>query len=146
MADDSNQLGKNLKKNQQEADFANKRTKAIIPQIERVRDVLDKVIYFELEFEQKREGHRVLLDIDFMPPPKSGCCADCSCSVCEFYAAGYTETLFKTTYGYVPGTVHVFKNEFESTEFEETSPELGHVTVWSHNDEATVICYVYLTC
>ena len=146
MPDDSNQLGKNLRKNKEDAERALKRGSAINPQLERVRDVLDKEIPFELEFVQERDGNRVLLDIDFMPPPKTGCCADCSCSVCEFYAKGYTENLFKTTYGYVPGTVHVFKNEIPSTEFEETDPVRGHVTVWSHNDEATVICYVYLTC
>lgn len=146
MVDNSNQLGKNLKKNNDDATRANKRVKTIIPQIERVRDVLDAKIPFELEFAQIFDAHRVLLDLEFMPPPKTGCCADCSCSVCEFFSGGTTETVFQVTYGYVPGTVHVFKNEFESTEFTETDPAKGTVTVWAHNKENVVICYIYNTC
>jgi len=146
MSDNLNQLGKSLNKNRDIADTALRKDRPIIPQIERVRDTMDPEIPFTLEFEQKFDGHRVLLDLVFLPPPKTGCCADCSCSICEFFDGGVTETLYLTTYAYIPDTVHVFKNNIEITTFEETDPALSQVTVWAHNNENIVICYVYDVC
>lgn len=143
--DNLNQLGKQLNENRDVADTALSKNKPIIPQIERTRDVMDYTVPFEMEFRTQREGHRVTLDLNFMPPPKTGCCADCVCTICEFFAGGITETLYQVTYAYVPGTVHAYKNN-APTPFQETDPTLGRVTVWAQNDSDVVICYVYDTC
>jgi len=143
--DNVNQLGKNLGKNKKTADRAVKKSGPIVPQIERVRDTMDFEIPFEMEFHVQKVGP-ILLSLTFYPPPKTGCCADCFCSVCEFFSNGITETEYQVTYGYVPGTVHVFKNNIEIVEFVETDASQGLVTVWAHNDDDITICYVYKIC
>lgn len=144
--DNLNQLGKGLKQGSNKSTRALKRTKKIIPQVERVRDIVDSTVPVTLEFKILHEDHRVLLDLNFMPPPKTGCCAGCFCSVCEFFDGGITETEVQLTYAYVPGTVVVFKNDIETQYFEETDPQLALITLWAHNDEDVIVCYVYDTC
>ena len=143
--DNLNQLGKTLGKNKKQADIGLKRGAPIVPQIERVRDTMDFKIPFEMEFDVQKIGP-ILLSLTFLPPPQTGCCADCSCAVCEFFTRGVTETLYQVTYGYVPGTVKVFKNNVPITTFVETDASAGMVTVWAHNNEDIVICYVYNIC
>lgn len=144
--DNANQVGKHLKTNKRKSERVLTRTKPIIPQIERVRDTMDFEVPFELVFEVTRPGYAVTLDLNFLPPPKTGCCADCSCAVCEFFAGGRTENLVVTTYAYVPGTIQFFKGNIPSTAYVETDPALGQVTVYAHNNEDIVICYVYNIC
>lgn len=146
MSDNLNQLGNNLKSNKRKSESALNKDRKIIPQVERVRDVMDPTVPFELEFKTTTNSHRLLLDLNFMPPPSTGCCADCSCSICEFFDGGVTETLFITTYGYVPRSVVVFKNDIPTTDFTETDPPRGQITVWAHNNEDIIICYVYDIC
>lgn len=146
MRDNLNQVGKTLKSNKKKSDDALNKIKKIIPQVERVRDVMDPVIPFEIEVDINKGKTKVLLDLNFMPPPATGCCADCSCAVCEFFDRGITETVYTVTYGYVPQSVTVFKNNVETRDFTETDPARGIVTVWAHNNEDVIICYIYNIC
>lgn len=146
-SDKLNQTGRGLESNKKRTFQALNRDRPIKPQIERVRDTMDFEIPFEMEFDNQFENRRIVLDLVFLPPPKTGCCANCECSVCEFFDGGITETLYQTTYTYIAGTVHVFKLDGgEVTFMEETDPSRGEVTVWAHNDDGIVICYVYDTC
>lgn len=144
--DNLNQVGGNLSSNRKKSNKAITRTKKIIPQIERVRDVLDFSIPMEFQFVQKFEGHRVMFTLTFYPPPKNGCCADCYCAVCEFYAGGTTETQLQTTYSYIPGSITAFKNNMVTTNYTETNPPAGEVTLWAHTNEDVVLCYQYDAC
>lgn len=144
--DNLNQVGGNLSSNRKKSDRSINRTKKIIPQIERVRDVLDFSIPMEFQFVQKFEGHRVMFTLTFYPPPKNGCCADCYCAVCEFYDGGTTETQLQTTYSYIPGSITAFKNNVVTTNYTETNPQAGEVTLWAHTNEDVVLCYQYDAC
>lgn len=144
--DNINQLGKNLNKQGKTSKAALNKDKPIIPQIERTRDVMDYTVPFEMDFKTTYEGHRVLLDLNFMPPPKTGCCADCACSVCEYFNGGLTETLYQVTYAYVPGTISVFVGNVFTIDYGETDPTLGQVTVWAQNNTSVIICYIYDVC
>lgn len=145
--DNLNQVGIGLGNNSRRSNRALKKEKPIKPQIERARDTMDFEIPFEFEFYIRREEKRILLDLNFLGPPKTGCCANCECSICEFFDGGITETLYQTTYAYIAGTAHAFKEDGgEVTFIEETDPQRGLVTVWAHNTDRLIICYVYDTC
>lgn len=145
--DNLNQLGKGLRGNRKRSTQALNRDRPINPQLERVRDTMDFMVPFEMEFDNQIENRRILLNLTFLPPPKTGCCANCECSICEFFDGGITETEYQLTYAYVAGTVHVFRlTGGEITFMNETDPSRGLITVWAHNDDKIVVCYVYDVC
>lgn len=126
--DNSNQLGKFLYRSSENVRYALSRVRKFIPQVDRTRDVFDKVVPFEMEFISPTHVERVLLDLIFLPLIKSSCCADCFCPVFEtFY--GDTDGVFFLSTAYDPGTVLVLKNKTFINDFVETSPTNGLVTV-----------------
>lgn len=148
-SDKLNQLGRGLGGNKKRTNQALNRDRPIKPQIERVRDTMDFMVPFEMEFDNQFEKRRITLDLVFLGPPATGCCANCECSVCEFFDGGITETLYQTTYAYIAGTAHAFKEnvgEVTELQMDETDPSRGLITVWAHNDERITICYVYDIC
>lgn len=146
MSDNLNELGKNLKSNRKRTSQGLGKNRHIIPQTERVRDIMDPTVAFELEFKTKINSHRVYLNLDFMPPPSSACCEGCSCTACDFFNGGATETTYILTYAYIPGTARVFINNEPSTQFVETEPAQAEIVVYAHNDDEITVCYVYNIC
>lgn len=139
MRDNVNEVGKYLKNSDINTQDALKKYKGTRPHIEHMRDVFDSVVPFEMYFKSPENAHTFTLDLSFFGPPPSGCCADCFCSVCEEFSE---ETEITLTYGYIEDTVRVFVDGELSTDFVETNPAGGVVTLGT-TGIVVRICYIY---
>lgn len=145
--DNLNQVGKYIKKTGQTSDAAIKRTRAILPKRDRVRDTVSSVFPFKMTY--MSEGKSVLMDIDLNKPPPSTCTAGCLSAACEQFTleeGGHSITL---TNPYEIDTVTVWSqgDELEAAQWYEESPEAGQVYVQVQGAIAFIIvCYTYISC
>jgi len=153
MASDSlRQVGQSLGKTGRDADRALKKVFPIKPRLERVRDVFDSTVQFEMEFVKEDNDKRVLLDLFFnLPPPLRGCKIGCIYTRCEefdFEAGGNHYVTLEHPYN--AGSVSVYLNgdKLPDTDVVESSPESGEVfyQTSSSGPDIVVFCYIYDTC
>jgi hypothetical protein len=116
-----------------------------LPTIEKIRDIFDPTIPYEMSFRTQVQESQIFLDMRILPPPVNNTCAGCVCAVCEvFIGVNY----FNTLYNYSPGTVTMFLNDRLTTAFTETDPTSGRVDISASVSSGTRIsvCYVYVVC
>jgi len=145
MGDKADQIGKIIKKNQTNAQHALKRYVPLLRKIESVRDTFDSDIPFDMEFNTKPNESIVTLSLFFQPPGPTTCCEDFLCSACESFNSG--DQVITLNRGYIANSVSVYINGHKrtTTDYTETSPSGGVVTLIKNVTELDVvrICYVY---
>jgi hypothetical protein len=142
--DNFDEVGRFIRKNRDLANDALRHTRYHTPVPDTVRDVFDDTIPFRMEFNSYPTFKNVKLDLEFFgPPPSLGCCADCYCTVCENFS-GESVTL-NLRRDYVPGSVTIYINNIQTTEFTETDPANGVVTLTGivTASDSINLCYIY---
>jgi hypothetical protein len=141
---DFNEISKYIKKNRELADAALRHTRYHTPVPDTVRDVFDDVTPFTMAFTTTHSFKTVKMDLEFFgPPPSLGCCADCYCTVCENHTGA--SPLIDLRRDYVPTSVSVHINNIQTTEFTETDPSTGKVTITATitDSDSINVCYIY---
>jgi len=82
--DNLKELGKNLGNTNKSTDAVLRRLHPLTPIVDRVRDIFDWVIPFEMDFYISEHVSTITLDLQFALPPEI-CCANCVCVACEKY-------------------------------------------------------------
>lgn len=154
MADKLNEVAKTLGLTKRNAEYAVKRSQAIHPRIERVRDIFDETIPFEMEFDTLNQDSSYFMDLFFnKPPPLKNCEFGRYAINCNEYTLEAGDHLIQVTARYKPGSVSVFRNYIRLTpgvEFYEYDPAQG--LVWVQGAGSTVpytICFIrdtWVTC
>lgn len=143
MNDNINELGKYLRETDDRTDAALSRYIQPRARIERVRDVFDSVISFDMYFNTERDDQRVMLDLFFQEPIP---CHNDICSACETYEADqdypYGTLIVTTTHSYIAGSVTAYKNGV-AVAFSEVSPQQGKVKIKAYVflGDIITICY-----
>src|ERR1041385_1525757 len=138
--DELSQLGKGLKKTQEDVDYALSRAHPIGPRIERSRDIFDSIVQFEMFFKTDEHESEMLLSLVFSPAPNNCCCTICTCSICEFFT-GQTSPVFITSHDILdPTTVNVYFNDIKITDFTVTGDAEVTLTIPVTVDDEIKIC------
>jgi hypothetical protein len=148
MRDSINEVGKSLRKTKENSEAALRRYAPTRAKIERIRDIFDDVIPFEMEFETKDSEKLMSLDLYFNKPPPVITCLDGGRYVlqCQDFCTtvGEGAHLLNVGHSYFPGTVSVFLNNvrLDSSQFSEYDPVNGLVYVIVPTEPATItICF-----
>jgi hypothetical protein len=150
-SDNIREVGKFVKQTRRDTDYALKRYHSKIPLVERTRDIFDSEIPFKMNFETKRKGNKVLLDLNFnKPPPLNRCKSDCLAATCEsFVVEPGIDHLLTLQQPYIAGTTTVFINYSQvlPSTFDEVSPESGQIFVQGTTTSTLItVCYSYGNC
>jgi hypothetical protein len=143
MGDDFRGLSRIFKQGGKDSSDALKRYSPIRPRLERILDIFDSVVPFNMEFYTKANETTVMLNLYFNEAPPTNCCEANLCAICEFFSDG--EEIIQLERGYIEGSVSVFIDGALRTTYVETSPVEGIVTITIAVAVGTVvrICYVY---
>lgn len=144
MTDSIKQIGKNIKQISENSKNALNRYAKKLPAVEKIRDIFDSRIAFNHKFKVPSTTQRVKLSLNFSPPPPSGCCGDCFCTACETFRDG--NEAIQLQYPYISGSVNVFINNNRTTNFSQTDPDAGIITLGTSvtaNVDEVKVCYVY---
>lgn len=148
MASDSlNEVGKDLRRTKDEANYASKKVRPNRPSVERTRDIFDSTVDFEMKFDVSPKQKRVGLDLEFNKPPPLAGCRGVPCHMkCETFdglAAGSHE--LGLSYDFLTGSLAVYVNgtTWSSTKWAEVSPTNGTVYVsgLTQTSNTVTICY-----
>lgn len=136
-------VGKTVKDTNYGTNYTFTRDSKFNPTIVRIRDVFDSREPYTLDFEVYKDA-RVTLDLTFKGPPQGKCCTDCFCTSCDKFTDN-SEPAKELTFPYLENTVKVFKNLALQTDFTETSPDTGVVTLnfTFTSSDIIRICYIY---
>lgn len=143
MSDGLNQIGKAIRGQRNDSNDALNRYSRTRKQIERVRDVFDVEVPFNMEFNTKGKFSTVSMNLYFSPPPPSSCCSNNFCSVCEVFADGDTHIVLER--GYIENSVVVFIRGIKRSTFTQTDPAGGIIDLTTSVavDDIVRVCYVY---
>lgn len=142
-SDGLNELGKYLEEIDSETDHRLNRYSKNKIKLEKERDIFDKRVPFTTYFYTEENEKTINLDLLLRPPPPSGCCGDCFCTIWEVYTDGVDE--LTTLYEYIPGSVKAFLNGDLVTTFIETGPMTILFTGTFDEGDELKINYVYET-
>lgn len=139
------EVAKQLGQTKRNSEAALRRFAAMHPKIERVRDVFDETIPFEMEFDTDPQDNIFNLDLYFnKPPPLKGCNGRFTIP-CERFEVGPGDHLIQVSANYKPQSVVVFRDNIRVyAEFGEYEPANGLVWVQATENPITVfnICYI----
>lgn len=152
MPDKLSQVGKSLGQTKKDAETALRRYQPKHPKVDRIRDVFDDTIPFEMEF--KTEDNETLFHMDLYfnkPPPLSGCNGRYDYP-CQEFLLSSGDHLVQVTSRYKQGSVVVFRNGIRLLSgFSEYDPEQGLIFLQGLTTETIAfnICYIidsWVTC
>ncbi len=146
-SDNLNQVGRGLRRTRRDVDFALTRVKKNVPRIERIRDVFDTDIPFEMSFDTKRNDTTVFMDINFNKPPPVGECetAECVKQACDSFELEAGNHYVNVTTAYLPGTVAVFLDGVPilPSQYEEMGGTEVYIQSESLDQYTATICYLH---
>lgn len=146
MPDKLSEVAKNLGLTKRNTEAALRRYQVSHPKIERVRDIFDDIIPFEMEFETDQNDTLFNMDLYFNKPPPLRSCPGRFTIPCAEFIEGPGDHLIQVTARYKPGSVVVFRNgiKLDSSGYGEYDPINGLVFVIGTSSLQNVfnICYV----
>lgn len=148
MSDKISEVGKSLGKTRRDAEAAIRRVQPIHPKLERVRDVFDLEVPFEMEFETEPNNKSFYLDLYFNKPPPMSECEDGQFEVkCQQFTFTTEEPgphLINLGESYWSGTLQVYVEDvlLDPGQYSEYDPANGLVYVVDQGVGITItICY-----
>lgn len=139
--DKLSQVGRILRKTQDNTNYALNRDILKQSLIHRTRDIFDNVLPFEFEFDTPNVASTSYLTLIFTPPSPSECGNGCFSGACDVFIG--TNTVLTLTYEAFPNSVQVFVDEVVTTNFTITGTSeitLGFIPT---SLDTVKICYVY---
>lgn len=134
MADKLTQAARKIGQTKRNSEAALRRYNVKHPKIDRVRDIFDNVVPFEMDFETEPNETLMFINLSFNKPPP----VSCSCGIkykllCEEHSfdAGSGHLIQVTYFPYEPGSVSVFINgdQLSTSQYTEYDPSNGLVNV-----------------
>jgi len=148
MRDSINEVGKLLRKTKNNSEAALRRHALNHPRVDRVRDLFDDVVPFEMEFETKPQEHSFNMDLYFNKPPPLNCINHGQyVLICENFTVEVStgSHLIQLESSYWPGSVTVYfgATQIDTSQYSEYDPVNGlvYVVVPDGVTEVT-ICYL----
>lgn len=149
MPDKLSELGKNLGQTKRNAETAIRRYQPNHPKIERVRDIFDDEVPFEMLFETRREEGTFIMSLDFNKPPPMNNCREGNFIVnCDQFTATTGDNLLNVERTYFPNTVTVYVDGvlLDRAYYSEYSPAEGLVYVIDRTaGEIISVCYLAIS-
>lgn len=152
MSDKIKEVGKILGKTKRDSEAALRRYNPVYGRAERIRDIFDDVVPFEMEFQTKKEENIFRLNVNFnKPPPMNNCQEGYYTSNCQDFVANSGEGgahLFNVGETYFPLTVTVYVDgvQYPLDKFSEYDATQGLVYVVDLlPDQIVSICYLRTT-
>lgn len=148
MPDKLNELSKRLRQTRDNSEAALRRYAAIHPKIERIRDIFDDVVPFEMEFSTDENDMVISLDLYFNKPPPLNCINHGQFALlCENFTVEISSGfhLIQLKSSYYPGSVTVFTGttQLSTSQYNEYDPVNGLVYIVALDGITEItICYL----
>lgn len=143
--------GRKIGRIKQDTEDALRRDISEYPLVHRIRDVFDNVLPFEFEFDTPSTEHTSYLNLNFSPPPppcqssseSTVVVMGCYVGACETYLNVDTGSVLDTTHPFVSGTVSVYINDVETTQYTITDTDTITLTHDTSAGDVVNVYYVY---